>query len=170
MHAIIFHCVWETKSLHTISSYIFTSSSNVMIFVNTLSHWFLKLSNNMYGYVPPTLEDTKTKPDLVHLIVKSLFFHKTQKKSLCGFLLLLFWYFIKHYLYCLVSTNIQQIIPLIRTLFPLFKKQNFQWILFANDKMKSLQVLTKIIGWRLMFQTFATVLQKDMSIVGALLG
>ena len=42
MHALIFQCWWETKSLHTTFSYILTSLSNDMRYENTLSHWFFK--------------------------------------------------------------------------------------------------------------------------------
>ena len=45
MHALIFWCGWETKSLHTIFSYIFTSLSNDIRCGNNLSQWFFKQSN-----------------------------------------------------------------------------------------------------------------------------
>ena len=38
MHAIIFRCGWETNSIHTIFSYLFTSLSNGMRCGNTLAH------------------------------------------------------------------------------------------------------------------------------------
>ena len=45
MHALIFYCWWDTKSLYTISSFIFNSLSIDMRFVKTLSHWFFKQTN-----------------------------------------------------------------------------------------------------------------------------
>ena len=44
----------------------------------TLAHWLLKQSNEIYGGTPPSLEDIKTKPELVNLFVDLLFFHRTQ--------------------------------------------------------------------------------------------
>ena len=78
------------------------------------------------GGVPPTLENKKTEPDLVHLFVNSLFFHRAQithKKSSSVFLLLLFLYFMINVLELLgmdrlVSTSIQPIIPSITKIFP----------------------------------------------------
>ena len=43
MHALIFSFCWETKILHTIFSYIFTSLSNYMRCGKTLDHMFLKV-------------------------------------------------------------------------------------------------------------------------------
>ena len=67
MHALIFHCGWETKSLHTIFSYIFTSLSNYMRCGKNFSHWFFKLSYEIYGVFPPTLDNIKTEPEKVNL-------------------------------------------------------------------------------------------------------
>ena len=44
----------------------------------TLAHWFFNKSNDIYGGVPPILDNMKTEPDLVNLFVDSLFFHRTQ--------------------------------------------------------------------------------------------
>ena len=78
MHALIFRCGWETKSLHTILSYIFTSLSNGMIRGKNLSYWLFKQSNEIYRGVPTTLDDIKTAPDLVICFVNYLSFHRTQ--------------------------------------------------------------------------------------------
>ena len=53
MHALIFRCGWETNSIHTIFSYLFTSLSNSTRFGNTLFHWLFKQSNEIYGGNPP---------------------------------------------------------------------------------------------------------------------
>ena len=42
MHALIFWCGWETNSIHTIFSYLFTSLSNNIRCGKTLSNWFFK--------------------------------------------------------------------------------------------------------------------------------
>ena len=59
MHAMIFGCVWETNSIHTIFSYVTTSMSNDMRCGNILAHWFYKVSREIYGGVSPTLDDKK---------------------------------------------------------------------------------------------------------------
>ena len=56
MNALLFWCGWETKSLHNIFSYNFTSLFNYMRYGNTLAHWFFKKSNEIYVGVPPTLD------------------------------------------------------------------------------------------------------------------
>ena len=38
MHALIFRCGWETNSIHTIFSYLFTSLANDMRFGKPLAH------------------------------------------------------------------------------------------------------------------------------------
>ena len=48
-----------------------------MIFVKTLSHWFFKVSNDIYGGVPPTLDGIKTEHEKVKLFLYSLSFNKT---------------------------------------------------------------------------------------------
>ena len=73
MHPLIFQCGWETKSLHTIFSYICTSLSNDMISEKTLAHWFFKQSNKIHGGVPLTLDNIKIEADLVKLSVNLLF-------------------------------------------------------------------------------------------------
>ena len=60
MHSLISQCVWETKSLHIIFSYVFTSLYNDMICGKTLSHWFFKKSNYIYRGFPPILDNIKT--------------------------------------------------------------------------------------------------------------
>ena len=60
MHALIFCCGWDTKGLHTIFIYILTYLSNDMRCGNTLYHWFFKVPNEIYGGVPPILEDMQT--------------------------------------------------------------------------------------------------------------
>ena len=74
MHTLIFRCGWETNSIHTIFSYLFTSLSNAMRCGKTLAHWFFKQSNAIYGGTPPSLDDIKTEPELVKLFVDALFF------------------------------------------------------------------------------------------------
>ena len=84
--------------------------------------------------------------------------HKSHtKKRLSRFLMLLFWDFMKHFLVLLVinrmvSTTFQPVIPSIRKLLPFLQKHKFQWRTFANGKIKSLEVVTNRIGWRLTFQ------------------
>ena len=78
MHVIIFQCGWETKSLHTIFSYLFTSLSNDMIFEKTVAHWFFKQSNEIHRGVPPTLDNKKRESDLVNLFLDLLFVYRTQ--------------------------------------------------------------------------------------------
>ena len=73
IHAIIFCCGWETKSLHTIFSYIFTSLSNYTRYGKTLAHWFFMVSNDIYGGASPTLDNTKTEPEKVIFFVDDLF-------------------------------------------------------------------------------------------------
>ena len=78
MHVLIFQCGWETKSLHTIFSYIFTSLSNDVIFEKTLAHWFFKQSNEIHGGVPQTLDNIRTEADYVNFSVNLLSVHRTQ--------------------------------------------------------------------------------------------
>ena len=59
MHALIFLCGWDKKSLQIIFSCIFTSLSNVMICGNNLAHWIFNISNGIYGGVPTTIDDIK---------------------------------------------------------------------------------------------------------------
>ena len=77
MHAIIFLCVWETNSVHTIFGYLFTLLSNDMRCGNTLAHWVFKHSNEFMGAPPPSLDDIKTEPESVKLFVNALFVHRT---------------------------------------------------------------------------------------------
>ena len=77
MHAMILNCVWETKSLHTIFRYILTFMSNDMRYGKTLAHCFYKVSNEIYGGIPPTLDYTRTESHMVHLFADSLFVHNT---------------------------------------------------------------------------------------------
>ena len=65
MHSFIFWCGWDTKSIHTIFSYIFTSLYNYMRCGKTLSYCFFKQSNHIYRGVPATLDNIKTDPDFV---------------------------------------------------------------------------------------------------------
>ena len=51
--------------------------SNIVKCGKTLSRWFLKVSNDMYGDVPPTPDDIQTEPDKVKLFFDSLFLKKT---------------------------------------------------------------------------------------------
>ena len=60
MHALIFRCGWETKIIHTIFSYLFTSLSNEMRCGRTLYHWFFKKSNKIYEGTHTSLDDIKT--------------------------------------------------------------------------------------------------------------
>ena len=153
MNALIFQCRWETKILHTIFSYIFTYLSNDMRCGNNISHSFFKYSNEIYGGIPPTLNDIKYKP--IWWIFLSILCLSTEhnshiKQISIGLLILLLWYFVMHFLGLLlinrlVSTRIQPIIPSITILFPFLHKQKFQWRPFANVKMNSLQVLKKLL-------------------------
>ena len=77
MHALIFRCGWETNSIHTIFSYLFTSLANIMRCVKTLAHWLFKQSNEIYGGIPLSLDDTKIEPESVKLFVNALFVHRT---------------------------------------------------------------------------------------------
>ena len=77
MHAMIFRCGWETKSLHTIYRYVFTSMSNDMRCGKTLAHWFYKVSSDIYGGVTPTLDEIQTDSHMVHLFVGIIFVHNT---------------------------------------------------------------------------------------------
>ena len=77
MHTLIFRCGWETYSIHTIFSYLFTSLSNDMRCGKTLAHWLFKQSNEIYGGTPPSIDNIKTEPELVDLFVDALFFHRT---------------------------------------------------------------------------------------------
>ena len=77
MHAMIFRCGWETNILHTIFSYVFTSKLNGMRCGKNLSNLFYKVSSEIYGGVPPTLDDIQTESQMVHLFVNSIFVHRT---------------------------------------------------------------------------------------------
>ena len=97
------------------------------------------------------------------------------KRGWRGSFLLLLWDLIKPSLKLLVmnrmvSTRIQTIIPLIRKLFLFFQTHKFQWLTFSIGKMKSLKVLTRIIGWGETFQKLDVGLQKGTLIAISLLG
>ena len=77
MHALIFRCGWETNSIHTIFSYLFTLLSNGMRCGNTLDHWLFKQSNEIYGGTPPSLDNIKTEPESEKLFVNAIFVHRT---------------------------------------------------------------------------------------------
>ena len=49
-----------------------------MICGKTLARWFFNKSNDIYGVIPPNLDDIKTEPELVNTFVEYLFFHRTQ--------------------------------------------------------------------------------------------
>ena len=76
MQTMISCCGWETKSLHTIFSYVFISMSNDTRCGKTLANWFYKVSSEIYGGVPHTLDDIRTGSQMVHLFINSLFFTK----------------------------------------------------------------------------------------------
>ena len=79
MHDLIFRCGWDTKSLHTIFNYIFTSLSNDMRCEKTLAHWFFKQSNEIYGeYLQPLT--IKNRTWFCDFFVHLLFVHRTQLK------------------------------------------------------------------------------------------
>ena len=78
IHVLIFQCGWETKSLHTIFSSIFSFLSNDKIFEMTVAHRFFNQSNKIHGGVPPTLDNIKTEADLVNVSVNLLFVYRTQ--------------------------------------------------------------------------------------------
>ena len=63
MHALIFRCGWETNSIHTLFSYLFTSLANGMRCGKTLDHWLFKQLNEIYGGAPPSLDDIKKEPE-----------------------------------------------------------------------------------------------------------
>ena len=93
MHALIFCCRWEIKSLHTIFSYIITSLSNVMRCRNNLAQWFFKFSNEIYGCVPPTLEVILKNLIWSFLLSNICLTTKQQSRTtklLSGFFMLLF--------------------------------------------------------------------------------
>ena len=77
MQAMISHCGWETKSLHTIFRYVFTSISNDIICGNNLARWFYKVYSEIYGGVPPTLDYIRTESHMVNLFLGSIFVHNT---------------------------------------------------------------------------------------------
>ena len=81
MHSLMFWCKWETKSLHTIFRYIFTSLSNDMRCGKTLSHWFFKQSNEVYGGISPNLDNKKTEPDLVNLFLSNICLFKKKTRT-----------------------------------------------------------------------------------------
>ena len=85
MRALIFRCGWETDSIHTIFSHLFTSLSNDMRCGKTLSHWFFKQSNDIYGGTPPSLNNIKTEPELVNLFVDFMFVHLTHTTNITMF-------------------------------------------------------------------------------------
>ena len=77
IHALKFRCGWETNSIHTIFSYLFTSLSNNMICGKALAHWLFKQSNGIYGGTPPSFYNIKTEPESVKFFVNALFVHRT---------------------------------------------------------------------------------------------
>ena len=77
MHALVFCCGWETKSLRNIFSSIVTSMSNNMIYGKTLVQWFFKVSIEIYGGDPPTLDNIEIEPEKVRLFFNYLFVQKT---------------------------------------------------------------------------------------------
>ena len=64
----------------------------------TLAHCFFKQYNDIYGGIPPTLDNTKTEPYLVNLFVDLMFVHiaqlthKTNLKSILAATVLIFHY------------------------------------------------------------------------------
>ena len=48
-----------------------------MIYGKNLAHSSFKVSNNIYGVFPPTIDNIKTEHNKVKLFVDSLFFYKT---------------------------------------------------------------------------------------------
>ena len=77
MHAMILRCVWETKSLHTIFSYVFISMSNYTRCGKTLAHCFYNISSEIYDSIPPTLDDIQTESEKVQLFVNYLLVQNT---------------------------------------------------------------------------------------------
>ena len=77
MHALIFQCGWETNSIHTIFSYLFTPLYNDMKCGKTLAHWLFKQPNEIYRGTPPSLDDINTETELVIFFIDSLFVHRT---------------------------------------------------------------------------------------------
>ena len=49
-----------------------------MRYGKTLVHWFFKISNEIYGVFPPTLDDIQTEPKNLKLFVDSIFVQKTR--------------------------------------------------------------------------------------------
>ena len=151
MHALIFRCAWKKKSIHTICSCLFTSPSNVMRCGKTLSHWFFKQSNNIYGGVPLHLEDIKTEPDLVKNNFDLLFVHRTQITHKTKFNRMIAATVLKfHEAFLGIIGNEpsgKYKYPthhhFLQKSFPFFHEHKFQWRPFTNGKMKSLQVLAK---------------------------
>ena len=147
MHALIFFVSWWQRifisSLVTfqfpVKSYYMWKDSCPLVF----NH-----SNYIYRGVPPNIVDLQTEPDKVKLFADSMlvqniaFMYSTKLKRV---LLLLFWYVMNHFLVILVmknmvSTKIQPIIPSTRLPFMLFHKKTFQLRLFADGRLKSLNV------------------------------
>ena len=78
IHALIFWCGWETNSIHTIFSYLFTSLSNDMRCGKTLARWLFKQSNKIYGVPPQFLKISKQNPNFwISLLVHSLSTERT---------------------------------------------------------------------------------------------
>ena len=143
MHAIIFRFGWETNSIDTIFSYLFTLLSNDMICVKTLSHWLFKQLNEIYGGTPPRLDEL-----FVHIIHTT---HKTKfKRILAASVLIFHGSFLEiignepsgkyndlthHHFHHITISVIADTKISIDTI--------------NNGNMKSLQVLKKNIGWRL---------------------
>ena len=59
MNALILRYGWETKTIHIIFSYLFTSQTNAMKCGQTLAYGFFKAPEDIFWGVPPTLDDIK---------------------------------------------------------------------------------------------------------------
>ena len=77
MQAMIFRCGWEKKIIHTIFRYVLTSMSNDMRCGKTISNQFYKAPSEIYGSVPPTLDDIQTESQTIHLFEDVLFVNNT---------------------------------------------------------------------------------------------
>ena len=77
MHAFIFRCGWETNSIHTIFSYLFTSLSNDIRCGKMLANWLFKKLNEIYGGTTPSIDDINTETELVNCFSCNLFVHRT---------------------------------------------------------------------------------------------
>ena len=168
MYAIILRYGWETKTIHIIFSYLFTSQTNVMKCEKTLAHCSSRLQMIFIGVSLQLL--MIYKENLIRwscLLIICLYTKQVSctTKSWSVFLLLLFWYFMNHLLEwlgmnCLASSRTQPIISSIRKLFPFFQTKEFQWWTFKICKMKSLKVLTTRIVWRPKFKNFLRFFKK----------